>query len=109
MSRKTVKQLAGILGFNETQVALYALAKLREELIPAYPHTDPRALTLADQQAVAPLPHAHGALGWGHPRIEDACASSREVSYVSRNYRHAVHEGGASNNSTHDRARVRHV
>ena len=36
VSRKTVKKLAGILGFNETQVALYALAKLREELIPAY-------------------------------------------------------------------------
>ena len=29
VSRKTVKRLAGILGFNETQVALYALAKLR--------------------------------------------------------------------------------
>lgn len=41
VSRKTVKKLAGILGFNETQVALYALAKLREELIPAYPADAP--------------------------------------------------------------------
>ena len=41
VSRKTVKRLAGILGFNETQVALYALAKLREELIPAYPADAP--------------------------------------------------------------------
>ena len=36
VSRKTVKRLAEVLGFNETQVALYALARLREELIPAY-------------------------------------------------------------------------
>lgn len=41
VSRKTVKQLAGLLGFNETQVAQYALAKLREELIPAYPADAP--------------------------------------------------------------------
>ncbi|MEO6103004.1 MAG: hypothetical protein ABIP44_05120 [Pseudoxanthomonas sp.] len=41
VSRKTVKQLASILGFNENQVVLYALAKLREDLVAAYPSDAP--------------------------------------------------------------------
>lgn len=36
VSRDTVKLLAKQLGFNETQVAQFALARLREELMPAY-------------------------------------------------------------------------
>jgi|GEM_PF-1700813 len=47
VSRKTVKQMAAILGFNETQVALYALARLRAELIPAYPADAPELSAMA--------------------------------------------------------------
>lgn len=33
VSRATVKRMAKVLGFNETQVLHYALARLREELV----------------------------------------------------------------------------
>ena len=36
VSRGTLKKLASHLGFNETQTVQYALARLREEVIPAY-------------------------------------------------------------------------
>lgn len=41
VTRKTVKLLAEAMGFNETQVTMYALARLREQLIPAYPADAP--------------------------------------------------------------------
>jgi hypothetical protein len=40
VSRETVKSMATVLGFNETQVAMYALARLREEVLPAYAPDD---------------------------------------------------------------------
>ncbi len=40
VSRETVKSMAAVLGFNETQVAMYALARLREEILPAYAPDD---------------------------------------------------------------------
>lgn len=36
VARTTVKQMARIMGFNESQVIQLALAKLRSEVIPAY-------------------------------------------------------------------------
>lgn len=36
VTRGTLKRLASHLGFNETQTIQYALARLREEVIPAY-------------------------------------------------------------------------
>ncbi|OGT54761.1 MAG: hypothetical protein A3E01_18785 [Gammaproteobacteria bacterium RIFCSPHIGHO2_12_FULL_63_22] len=36
VTRQTVKLLAETMGFNETQVTMYALARLREQVIPAY-------------------------------------------------------------------------
>jgi hypothetical protein len=39
-SRPTVKRLAALLGFNETQTVLYAIARLRDDLLPAYPTDD---------------------------------------------------------------------
>lgn len=48
VSRATLKTLASRLGFNETQTIQYALARLREEVIPAYdpdaPDLSPHAL-----------------------------------------------------------------
>ena len=41
VSRKTVQKLAGILGFNEHQVVHFALARLRDDLIPTYPADAP--------------------------------------------------------------------
>lgn len=41
VTRKTVKALAEALGFNETQVINYALAKLREEILPSIPADAP--------------------------------------------------------------------
>jgi len=36
VSRATLKKIAHHLGFNETQTIQFALAKLREEVLPAY-------------------------------------------------------------------------
>ena len=36
VTRSTVKQMAHLMGFNESQVIQLALAKLRAEVIPAY-------------------------------------------------------------------------
>lgn len=36
VTRSTVKQMARVMGFNESQVIQLALAKLRAEVIPAY-------------------------------------------------------------------------
>lgn len=36
VSRDTVREMAKRLGFNETQTAQYALARLRASLVPAY-------------------------------------------------------------------------
>ena len=41
VSRKTVRQLASISGFSQNEVVLYALAKLRDELVPAHPSDAP--------------------------------------------------------------------
>lgn len=40
VSRKTVKKIARLLGLNETETALLALARLRDQLIPAYEPDD---------------------------------------------------------------------
>ena len=40
VSRKTVKKMAKLLGLNETETALFALARLRDQLIPAYAPDD---------------------------------------------------------------------
>ncbi len=36
VQKSTVKQMANLLGFNETDVVHYALSKLAKEIIPAY-------------------------------------------------------------------------
>jgi len=36
VQKATVKQMANLLGFNETEVVHYALSKLAREIIPAY-------------------------------------------------------------------------
>lgn len=41
VTRKTVKAMAAKLGFNETQLINYALAKLREDVLPALPDDAP--------------------------------------------------------------------
>lgn len=40
VSRATVRKLATALGLNETQTTLYALARLRDQVLPAYPPDD---------------------------------------------------------------------
>ncbi len=40
VSRRTVKKIAKLLGLNETETALLALARLRDQLIPAYKPDD---------------------------------------------------------------------
>ena len=40
VSRKTVKRIARLLGLNETETALLALARLRDQLIPSYEPDD---------------------------------------------------------------------
>ena len=40
VSRRTVKRLAKLLGLNETETTLLALAQLRDRLIPAYEPDD---------------------------------------------------------------------
>jgi hypothetical protein len=44
VQKATVKQMADLLGFNETDVVHYALSKLAKEIIPAY-ELDDGALT----------------------------------------------------------------
>ena len=41
VTRKTVKAMAAKLGFNETQLINYALAKLREDVLPIVPDDAP--------------------------------------------------------------------
>lgn len=41
VTRKTVKVMAEKLGFNETQLVNYALARLREDVLPAVPADAP--------------------------------------------------------------------
>ncbi|MBS0456651.1 MAG: hypothetical protein JSS44_04900 [Proteobacteria bacterium] len=41
VTRKTVKAMASKLGFNETQLINYALARLREDVLPALPEDAP--------------------------------------------------------------------
>jgi len=41
VSRETVKLMGSKLGFNDTQLVQFALAKLREQIIPAYPANAP--------------------------------------------------------------------
>lgn len=41
VTRKTVKAMASKLGFNETQLINYALAKLREDVLPTLPEDAP--------------------------------------------------------------------
>lgn len=40
VSRRTVSKMAGLLGFNETETTLFALARLRDQLLPAYAPDD---------------------------------------------------------------------
>ena len=40
VSRRTVKKIAKLLGLNETETTLLALARLRDQLIPAYQPDD---------------------------------------------------------------------
>lgn len=40
VTRETVREMSRTLGFNETQLVQYALAKLRAEVLPAYPLDD---------------------------------------------------------------------
>ena len=40
VTRKTVREMSRTLGFNETQLVQYALAKLRAEVLPAYAPDD---------------------------------------------------------------------
>jgi hypothetical protein len=47
VTRKTVKAMAAKLGFNETQVINYALAKLREDVLPTLPADAPELSTRA--------------------------------------------------------------
>lgn len=41
VTRKTVKAMAEKLGFNETQLINYALARLREDVLPTLPDDAP--------------------------------------------------------------------
>lgn len=41
VTRKTVKSMAARLGFNETQLINYALARLREDVLPSLPDDAP--------------------------------------------------------------------
>lgn len=40
VSRATVRKMATALGLNETETTLYALARLRDQLLPAYEPDD---------------------------------------------------------------------
>ncbi|MHB8447846.1 MAG: hypothetical protein ACYC7G_07245 [Rudaea sp.] len=51
VTRKTVKAMAERLGFNETQVVNYALARLREDVLPTLP-TDAPELSARAMKAI---------------------------------------------------------
>lgn len=62
VTRATVRRMSATLGFNETQLVQYALARLRAEVLPAY-EADEGALSastmkhlkkLADQSGYVP-------------------------------------------------------
>lgn len=62
VTRATVRKMSAALGFNDTQLVQYALARLRAEVLPAYeaddgplPATTIKKLKkLADQKAYKP-------------------------------------------------------
>jgi len=54
VQKTTVKQMADLLGFNETDVVHYALSKLAKEIIPAY-ELDDGALTEAELKKIRKL------------------------------------------------------
>ncbi len=51
VQKTTVKKMAELLGFNETDVVHYALSKLAKEIIPAY-ELDDGALTEAELKKI---------------------------------------------------------
>ncbi|WNH54255.1 hypothetical protein [Stenotrophomonas oahuensis] len=58
VTRSSVKAMAEILGFNETQLINYALAKLREQVMPSMPAPTPD-LSPAALQAIRERFEAH--------------------------------------------------
>ena len=54
VQKATVKQMANLLGFNETDVVHYALSKLAKEIIPAY-ELDEGALTESEIKKIRML------------------------------------------------------
>ena len=50
VSRKTVQEMAGVLGLTDTETTLLALARLRDSLLPAYEADDG---PLTDRQLAA--------------------------------------------------------
>ena len=54
VQKATVKRMAELLGFNETDVVHYALSKLAKEVIPAY-ELDDAPLTEAEIQKIKKL------------------------------------------------------
>lgn len=54
VQKTTVKQMANLLGFNETDVVHYALSKLAKEIIPAY-ELDDGALTESEIKKIRKL------------------------------------------------------
>jgi hypothetical protein len=54
VQKTTVKRMAELLGFNETDVVHYALSKLAKEIIPAY-ELDDAPLTEAEIQKIKKL------------------------------------------------------
>jgi hypothetical protein len=54
VQKTTVKQMADLLGFNETDVVHYALSKLAKEIIPAY-ELDDGPLTDAEIKKIKKL------------------------------------------------------
>jgi len=54
VQKATVKQMANLLGFNETEVVHYALSKLAKEIIPAY-ELDEGALTESEIKKIRML------------------------------------------------------
>jgi len=54
VQKTTVKHMAELLGFNETEVVHYALSKLAKEIIPAY-ELDDGALTESEIKKIRKL------------------------------------------------------
>jgi hypothetical protein len=54
VQKTTVKQMADLLGFNETDVVHYALSRLAKEIIPAY-ELDDGALTESEIKKIRKL------------------------------------------------------